>query len=190
MATPTGTGVVGPAAPAPPTDADATDVALVHWPADEPERTRLAAAGAPRVLLVAGHAAPPRCVDALEDWVREPFDLDEVEVRAATLARRARDHDQTPRIDGDGRVWRCGASVVLPPAQVPVARLLVSRLGRVVPAGEICAVYVGAGGSTHPKALKAMIGRIKQRLAGLELRLVNVRERGYLLEPTPDNRQT
>jgi two-component system, OmpR family, response regulator len=191
MATPIGTGVGGPVvAVVPPTDAAGPEVALLPWPVGEAERAQLAGSRTPRVLLVALDAAPPRCVDPLEDWVREPIDLDELEIRAATVARRAREPDHRPSVDSAGRVWRSGRSVEVPPAQVPVARLLVSRFGRVVPAAEIRASYLGAGGSSHPKALKAMIGRVKQRLACLGLRLVNVRDRGYLLEPGPESRQS
>ena len=48
------------------------DVAVVRWPSGEDERRRLAAAGLPRLLLVAGDHAPPDEWAGLEDWLREP----------------------------------------------------------------------------------------------------------------------
>jgi hypothetical protein len=159
------------------------DVALVHWPREEVARAELATRGAPRLLVVPAAAAPPTCVDPLEDWVREPVDPGELRARTATLARRAGAAADRPRIDHAGVVWVGGRSVALPAVQVPVARLLVSRFAQVVPGALIEAAYLQGGGSAHPKAVKAMIGRVRRRLAEVELCVANVRDRGYLLAP-------
>jgi DNA-binding response OmpR family regulator len=159
------------------------DVPLLRWPAAEAARAELAARGMPRLLVVPADAAPPRCIDPLEDWVREPVAAGDVDARLATLTRRAVAQECRPRIDEAGTLWVGARSVVLPAVQVPVARLLVARFAQVVPADQIRAAYRAGGGSTHPKAVKAMIGRVRQRVAELELTLANVRDRGYLLAP-------
>jgi hypothetical protein len=158
------------------------DVVLLRWPAQEDVRKRRESDGLPRLLLISHSCPAPVCPDELEDWVREPLESAELEARTATLRYRARLAAQRPRVDESGLV-RVGESWVdLPPAQLAVARVLIARLGRVVTAEQIQAAHLNAGGSTHPKAVKAMIGRVKRRLAELDLVLTNVRDRGYLLE--------
>jgi len=158
------------------------DVALLRWPAQEARRESLEADGLPRLLLIARECLAPVCVDELEDWVREPLDSEELEIRASTLQRRARLRTLRPRIDDSGLVRVGKRWIDLPAVQLPVARLLVARFGRLVTAERIQAAYRDAGGSMHPKAVKAMIGRVKRRLAELDLVLTNVRDCGYLLE--------
>jgi hypothetical protein len=165
-----------------PSEAPGGEVALLRWPAQEPQRARLERDRLPRLLLISRACTAPICVDELEDWVREPLDADEIELRTATLRRRARTRTLRPSVDCSGLVRSGPRWVHLPPVQLPVAELLIERFGRVVAAEEIEAVYRKAGGSLHPKAVKAMIGRVKLRLAELDLALVNVRARGYLLE--------
>jgi hypothetical protein len=158
------------------------DVVLLRWPAQEGLRERLAEQGLPRLLLLSRSCLAPVCADELEDWIREPLHPEELETRTATLRHRARVRALRPRVDESGLV-RVGESWIdLPRVQSPVARLLIAELGRVVSAERIQAAYVDAGGSKHPKAVKAMIGRLKRRLAELDLVLTNVRDRGYMLE--------
>ena len=64
-------------------------VMLVRLPASARLLADLADGEVPRLFVVAPDAEPPRCVDPLEDWVREPLDDHEVDVRCRTLARRS-----------------------------------------------------------------------------------------------------
>jgi hypothetical protein len=64
-------------------------VELIHWPTDLARRDHLAAAGQPRLLLVAPDALPPAVIDATEDWVRLPSDEREVALRIQHLLRMA-----------------------------------------------------------------------------------------------------
>jgi hypothetical protein len=163
-------------------DRDAVEVTMVSWPADRTRRDALARAGRPRLLVVAADASPPSCPDPLEDWVREPVDSAEVDARVATLAARA--GCVRPRLD-EGRLRVDSRTVALSSTQAPVVRLLVAHFAQVVPIDEIRRAYVGAGGSDHPKAFRAMIARVKVRVAELDLRLANVRDRGYVLDAVP-----
>jgi DNA-binding response OmpR family regulator len=166
----------------PPPDLARLNVVLLRWPAQEHLREQLEAEGRPRLLLLSQECLAPVCVDDLEDWVREPLDHEELEHRGRTLEQRARLRGLRPRVDEHGLVRLGDRWIDLPPTQLPVARLLVQRLGRVVSAEEIQAAYVGAGGSMHPKAVKAMLSRVKRRMAEIGLVVTNVRDRGYLLE--------
>jgi hypothetical protein len=64
-------------------------VILVHHPASPRLLADLADGEVPRILIVPADAPPPRCVDPLEDWIREPVDPDELEIRCRTLEKRA-----------------------------------------------------------------------------------------------------
>ena len=163
-------------------DLSRQDVVLLRWPAQEELRERLADEGFPRLLLISRSCLPPVCADELEDWIREPLHPDELGARTATLRYRAQVRALRPRVDDSGLVRVGERWIDLPRVQLPVARLLIAELGRVVSAARIQSAYLDAGGSTHPKAVKAMIGRMKGRLAELDLVMTNVRDRGYMLE--------
>ncbi len=162
-------------------------VALLRWPAQGELRDRLAAVAIPRLLLVSRASRAPVCVDELEDWVREPLDASELDIRTATLRRRADRRARRPVVDDSGMVRVGDRWVALPPVQLALARLLVERLGEVVSVEQIRTACRDAGGSGHAKAIKAAIGRVRRRLVELDLELVNVRDRGYLLDASaPD----
>jgi hypothetical protein len=156
-------------------------VELVRWPAGAARRADLADAGVPRLLVVDPDDPPPRCTDPLEDWVREPVGRSELDARRSTLARRAAAIAGQPRIDATGTVRVGRRGVELTAAQVAVARLLVSGFGRVVPGAQIEQACRAAGASDHPKAVAALMGRIKCRVAEVGLTVACVRDRGYVL---------
>jgi hypothetical protein len=167
-----------PGAPA----ASIDGVRLVPWPAEEDARLELASDGLPRILLVASDGAPPEDWDDLEDWVRLPLDPDELRARARTLRRRARsgarpwfDDDQFLRVDDDR--W-----IDLPATPRAVVALLVERFGELVSNDEIARAYLEHGGSVQDSARKAMIVRVRRRVAELGLTLHSIREAGYLLD--------
>jgi hypothetical protein len=64
---------------------------MLAWPADAHRLDALRAAAVPRLLLVAPGQAPPSLGDDLEDWVRQPADHEEIELRCRRLARFARE---------------------------------------------------------------------------------------------------
>jgi DNA-binding response OmpR family regulator len=74
------------------------------------------------------------------------------------------------------------AWIDLSPGQLPVARLLVAELDRLVRREDLVAACEAAGTSTHVTALKAAVGRLETRLGAVGLRLRTIRGRGYLLE--------
>jgi hypothetical protein len=159
----------------------ADDVHLIRWPAQERRRRELQDAGMPRILLLTPGAAPPEQWDELEDWVRLPLDPDEIRARARSLRRRARTTAR-PVLGSDG-ILRVGERWIdVPIGQVPVVELLVAHFGQIVYAEVIEKVYLDGGGSPRTSARKAMIVRLRRRVAELGLELHNVRDCGYLLE--------
>ena len=164
-------------------------VHLIRWPAEEPRRLHLEDAGEPRILLLAAHTAPPESWDELEDWIRLPLDPGEIRTRARTLRRRAR-RVARPVLEPGGILRARDRWIDLAVGPYAVVELLVRRFGEVVPVQEIEAVYLGRGGSSRISARKAMIVRLRQRVAKLGLELHNVRDRGYLLDWEDDDGAT
>ena len=142
----------------------------------------LARAGRPRLLVVAPGHAPPEQWDVLEDWVRAPVDVTEVMARQATLRSRV-PLGAVARLDEHGLLWFGGRWVPIPPSQVAVVEQLVGQVGRLVGVDALREIYENAGGSSDAAAMKAVMGRIANRLKLVGLRLHNVRGRGYLFRP-------
>jgi DNA-binding response OmpR family regulator len=158
-----------------------TDVALLRWPTEAARRDQLARDRSPRLLLLSRRSRPPVAVDELEDWMREPLDPVELRARVRTLQERVGARSPTPWVDAVSRVHRGNRRIDLPPAQHAVARVTVEHFGRVVPPDAITAAMHGVGASAHPKAVVALIARLRVRFDELGLELRNVRGRGYVL---------
>lgn len=154
------------------------EVEQVPWPGGEERRGELAAAGAPRLLVVAPGASIPEVVDPLEDWIRDPCDPAELAARLTTLSRRSA--RGRPTVDGDG-VLRIGSrSVVLPPIEARLAGELLSRVGTVVTRDALMRAGWPDGTATR-NLLDVRVLRLRRRLAGTGLEVRTVRHRGYLL---------
>lgn len=161
-------------------------VAVLRWPADADTRRRLAELRIPRLLLVGRGDEPPVITDELEDWAREPLDPTDLSLRSETLRRRARDLPVAPILDSDGLLRFGGRWAVVPDSQLAVVELLIRRYGEVVGFDELADAYARAGGARTPGSVRAVIARLRTRVADVGLRLHGVRGRGVLLaQQTP-----
>ena len=159
-------------------------VALVAWPTEAGLRDALAARGQPRLLVVAEGHQPPPCPDCLEDWVQAPVTEQEMRARIATLEARAESHrPAVPEVDDEGFLHFGSRSVYLPPVEARLARALVERFGRVVSATTLVRAAWPEGTSSRG-TLDVRISRLRRRLAGLDLVIRTVRQRGWMLEVT------
>jgi len=160
----------------------AAGVELVHWPRDEVLRDRLARAGVPRLLLVEADAAPPATIGVDEDWIRLPADERDVAVRAQRLARLS-GHllSERPVVDRNRVLHRGGTTVVLSAAEATVVELLLANAGRVVPRARLEAALWADGVAPGPKAVAAVVYRLRRRLAGMSLCVRSARNRGFVL---------
>jgi two-component system, OmpR family, response regulator len=156
------------------------DVVLVRWPDEEVELERLRTQGTPRLLLVDATLAAPSPVDPLEDWIRLPAADDDLRVRVATLAARAREGN-APTIDDDGLLRYGDRWVTLSPVERSLAAALVDRFGAVV-GRDTLARRAWPGGSPTRNALDVHMLRLRRRIAVLSLEVRTVRARGYLLQ--------
>jgi hypothetical protein len=160
----------------------ASDVAVIHWPADEAVRHGLIALGRPRLLLVDPGVEPPEPVDQLEDWLRSPADPIDLMVRTQHLERRHNgEQHPIPHLDDDGLLRLGSTWIAITSVQVPVLALLLAQVDRVVPFAQIVQAYAAAGGSDHPTSVRTVLNRLSQRVARVGLELVSVRQRGVML---------
>jgi hypothetical protein len=155
------------------------EVTLVRWPEEQDRLEIMRAAGAPRLVLVDGIAAPPACADPLEDWVRIPAPDEDVRARMATLAARA--CESRPTVDGDGLLHHEGRWVALSPVEQALGRALVERYGAVV-GRDLLARRAWPGGAPTRNALDVHVLRLRRRVATVGLEVRTVRSRGYLLQ--------
>lgn len=158
------------------------DVEVLHWPTEAARRASLCAAGRPRLLLVPDGEAPPVPDDALEDWARLSHSQEDLRIRLATLAARARAQSPAlPELDDDG-VLRVGERwVPLPPVELRLTRALLDRLGAVV-SRDVLARAGWPQGAPGRNALDVHVLRLRRRLDPVGLVIRTVRSRGYLME--------
>ena len=165
------------------------DVAIVRWPEEAAVRDVLALLDRPRLLLVEPGFQPPDPLELAEDWLRWPPDPGELLVRAKTLAQRAPGRSEAPPIlDADGILRRGDHWVVISPAQQPVLRLLLSRMGQVVRFDEIVDAYAAAGGSGLASSVRTVVSRLEARIAPLGLEVLTIRGRGMVLQTATGRR--
>jgi hypothetical protein len=157
-------------------------VSLLLWPAEDDLRRHMSAIGQPRILVIDGDAQPPDLLDPLEDWVRAPAADVDVAARARVLLARAPSGVRPPpTLDEDGLLHVGAGWVVIPPAQVPLMRVLLDSLDRVVRTDAVAAACAAGGASGHPASVRTVIARLGARIRPLGLELATVRQRGVML---------
>ena len=156
-------------------------MALIQWPSDETLRIELEERRQPRLLLVEAGAAPPHCLDALEDWVRLPVSPSDRRARMLTLQQRADGGGPaTPTLTEDGGLVFRGSTIQLSAHQADLARVMIDRFGAVV-SRETLYRAAWPDRDVIDNNLDVTIGRLRRRLGQMGLRVRTVRSRGYLL---------
>jgi DNA-binding response OmpR family regulator len=152
---------------------------------DEARRERLAADGAPRLLLVEDGVAAPMGQDCREDWIRVPAAEADLSARMAALAGRAARHTgPVPSLDDDGVLRTRDGWVSLPPVEARLTHAMLERVGAVV-SRETLSRAGWPDGSPGRNALDVHVLRLRRRLSPLGLAIRTVRSRGYMLEAAP-----
>ncbi|MGH3469257.1 MAG: winged helix-turn-helix domain-containing protein, partial [Thermocrispum sp.] len=138
----------------------------------------------PRLLVIESGALPPLCVDALEDWVRPPISKEDLAARTAALQSRAL-VERVPQIDSND-VLRVGARwLALSASEAEVMRPLVADFRNVVYRSELANQVWGDDSSERRNALDLRILRLRRRLEAMQLQIVTVWRKGYLLDAMP-----
>jgi hypothetical protein len=158
-----------------------SSVVLVRWPDELAELERLRAEGIPRLLMVSPGAEPPLDPDPRTDWIRSPISDDELRVRLRALELRASAvADDRPVLTDDGRLQAGGRWVAVSPTAERLLAMLIERFGAVVSMDDLLG---GAwpGGTPQRGLLRVHMTKLRTVLEPLDLRIVAVRDRGYVL---------
>jgi two-component system OmpR family response regulator len=154
-------------------------VAVLQWPDEQVRADDLARRSAPRLLLVAPGAEPPRTGDPLCDWVQQPADERDVQSRIVELRNRA--SIDRPILGDHGVLWRGAQWVALSPIEARLTRAFLARPGRVLSRQRL--EQVGwPDGLPSSRAIDARIKVLRDRIAPIGLRVHTVRGQGYLAE--------
>lgn len=161
-------------------DQAGASVVILAWPEEAEREAELAAAGTPRLLLVAPDAEPPADWDEVTDWVRLPVDERDLCARVDALQRRSR-VVAAPVLDEFDVLWRGDAWIPLAPIEARLLEVLLRHPGRVVSRRDLAANAWPRGMPTDRSLDTRLHGlRVRLRPFGLEVRCV--RRRGLMLE--------
>ena len=162
-------------------------VVTLAWPAPPEVREAVAAAGRACLLVVPAGHPPPDTVLPLEDWIREPIDPYEQEIRIDELVRRARAATRGLVLDDDGLLRLGERWVALTPVQRSLMAPLIGQVGRAVPMADVRQAYAEAGGPDDARPLRRALSRLRARLAELDVELHVLSGRAVLVEiPAPE----
>jgi hypothetical protein len=161
-----------------------TSVVLLRWPDEVAELDQLRAKRIPRLLMVPEGEHPPVDGDPRSDWIRMPIADEELWTRLRTLELRAGGIDDAPALTDDGRLT-CGDKwVAVSPIGERILRRLIEAFSTVVPTEELLACGWPDTAPDRP-LLRVHMAKLRTLLAPLGLRIVSVRDRGYVLHWTP-----
>jgi hypothetical protein len=135
----------------------------------------------PRLHLVSRGATPPVVDDVLEDWIRLPATLADLEARLDRLRRDARAGEQRPVVSGDGRLVYGHRWVALSPRQEQLARVLAPSFEGPVTLATLL------GGATTPMSmdsLRSSLHQLRRIVDPLGLEIVSIPTLGYSLRRT------
>lgn len=151
------------------------------WPPAPDDEPLAGPVDHPVLYLVEPWSPPPPCGE-LEDWVRRPLEHDEVVARSHRLVARGREKGANlVALDEDG-VLRVGDRLaILSPLEARLVGALLASCGDVVARDRVTAAVWPDGPPSDARALDNRVKVVRERLAGLPLRIHTVRGRGLLL---------
>lgn len=122
-----------------------------------------------------------------DDYLPKPFDLAELEARVKALTRRFGGDGQLRcgllRLDRvSGTCWRGELPLDLSPRESSLLRALMMRLDRVVPKEELMSRVFGDEEAVKPDALDVLVHRLRKKVAGAGVEVLNLRGVGFLLK--------
>jgi two-component system response regulator TctD len=120
-----------------------------------------------------------------DDYLSKPFDLAELDARLKALTRRFGRNGQLRcgllRVDGaSSTCFRSEVPVDLSPREFALLRALMARVDRVVLKEELVSRVFGDE-AVKPEAIDVLLHRLRKKIAGAAVEIVNLRGVGYLL---------
>lgn len=138
------------------------------------DRIRSGSGELPIVLLTRGGTRPDvvRALDnGVDDVVRKPLDVDELEARVRALARRTRRHAPGVvqfgplQLDGDRRIaWRDGEPLELTPTEFDLLAHLVAHAERTVPRAELLSAVWGMDFDPGTRVIDVHVANLRRKL--------------------------
>ncbi|MFG1297120.1 MULTISPECIES: response regulator [Xanthobacter] len=125
-----------------------------------------------------------------DDYLRKPFDMDELIARVRALLRRPRAavspvlHEGNVELDAAARRVRIGSSVLdLSRRETAALELLMRRAGTVISKPALEDTLYGFGEEVSSNAIEVLIHRLRRKLAsiGADVEIHTLRGIGYLL---------
>jgi DNA-binding response OmpR family regulator len=121
-----------------------------------------------------------------DDYLAKPFDLVELEARLKALTRRFGRDGQLRcgllRYDqASASCWRGDMPLDLSPRESMLLRALMARVDRVIRNRDLLAAVFGGDEAVKPEALDVLLHRLRKKLQGAGVEVVNLRNVGYLL---------
>lgn len=137
----------------------------------------------PTLYLVPDEGPAPQGWGELEDWIRLPLDPDEIYTRADRLIARAAATGASRTYVDEDDVLRAGPLLVpLGRIEAQLVRILLDRVGTLVPREELEAALWPCEAPADPRALDNRLARLRRRIQPIPVELHTVRGRGFLLE--------
>ncbi|GEM_PF-1339258 len=166
-------------------------IELLRWPDQDLARRALERAGIPRILVLSGNGEPPSDLGFDEDWIRAPYRHQDLEARVRHLATLLRvQSSQGLWLDEQRVLHRGNRRVLLTAFEAVIAKALVSAEGEVVRRSHLEKLLWPGHHAPGPRAVDAVVYRLRGRCRGLGLSINTVRGEGFLLRVAASHKAT
>ncbi len=164
-------------------------IELLRWPEQDLARRSLLRAGIPRLLVLSGNSQPPEDLCFDEDWIRAPYRLADLQARVRRLAKSMSEQSATELWLDDHRVLHRGShTVVLTAFEAVVAAALLAKPGEIVTRSAVEQSLWPDQPAPGPRAVDAVVYRLRGHCRGLGLTITTVRGEGFLLRTAASHR--
>lgn len=164
-------------------------IELLRWPEQDLARRSLLRSGIPRLLVLSGSEKPPEDICFDEDWIRAPYRLADLHARVRRLAKSLNEQSTTELWLDEQRVLHRGnLTAVLTAFEAVVAAALLERPGEIVTRSAIEQSLWSDQTAPRPRAVDAVVYRLRGHCCGLGLKIITVRGEGFMLRTAPSHR--
>ncbi|KLR60697.1 response regulator with CheY-like receiver domain and winged-helix DNA-binding domain [Actinobacteria bacterium IMCC26207] len=164
-------------------------IELLRWPEQDFARRSLLRSGIPRLLVLSGSSQPPEDICFDEDWIRAPYRLADLQARVRRLAKSLNEQSTTELWLDEKRILHRGnRTVVLTAFEAVVAAALLARPGEIVTRPALEQSLWSDQTAPGPRAVDAVVYRLRGRCRGLGITIATVRGQGFMLRTAASHR--
>jgi DNA-binding response OmpR family regulator len=165
-------------------------IELLRWPEQEVARRSLDRAGIPRILVLSSSCRPPEDIGYDEDWIREPYRNDDLLARVRRLAESLSEQSHHElRLDDQRVLHRGTRTAVLTVFEAVIAAELLAKPGEIVRRSVLERSLWPSQPPPGPRAVDAVVYRLRSRCRGLGLSIGTVRGEGFVLRTATRHRE-